>query len=103
MMNNIVPVKRRFVDLSVPLENEVIADPPGAGPKIKYSRHTDAANTICRFFPELVPEDLPYGEGWAIEQINLSTVNRTHLVTPWHFASTMNLREPASSINLVPL
>jgi kynurenine formamidase len=103
MMNNIVPVKRRFVDLSVPLENEVIADPPGAGPKIKYSGHTDAANTICRFFPELVPEDLPDGEGWAIEQINLSTHNGTHLDAPWHFASTMNRGEPAWTIDQVPL
>jgi kynurenine formamidase len=96
-------LKRQFVDLSVSLENNVIADPPGAGPKIEYFRHTDSVKTICQIFPGLEPEELPGKEGWAIEQLNLSTHTGTHLDAPWHFASTMNQGEPAWTIDQVPL
>ena len=96
-------MKRRIVDLSVPLENDVLADPPGAGPRIEYFQHTDTATTICQFFPGLVPKDLADGEGWAIEQLNLSTHNGTHLDAPWHFASTMNRGERAWTIDEIPL
>jgi kynurenine formamidase len=102
-MNNLHTAKRRFIDLSIALENEVVADPPGTGPKIEYFQHRDTAKTVCRFFPELLPEDLPDAEGWAVEQINLSTHNGTHLDAPWHFASTMNRGEPAWTIDQVPL
>ena len=68
-------VKHRLVDLSVPLENDVPADPPGNGPKIEYLGHEDTTKTICQFFPGLKPEDLRAKEGWAVELINLSTHN----------------------------
>jgi kynurenine formamidase len=102
-MNDSGIVKRRLVDLSVALENEVAADPPGAGPKIEYFQHAETAETICQFFPGLRPENLPDGEGWAVEQVKLSTHNGTHLDAPWHFASTMNRGEPAWTIDQVPL
>jgi kynurenine formamidase len=102
-MNHLHTVKHRFIDLSVALENGIIADPPGLRANIDYFEHTDTAETVCQFFPGLVPEDLPAGEGWAIEQINLSTHNGTHLDAPWHFASTMNRGEPAWTIDEVPL
>jgi kynurenine formamidase len=102
-LKSVRPSRRHFVDLSVPLENEVIADPPGAGPKIEYFQHADTAETICRFFPGLKPENLPESEGWAIEKISLSTHNGTHLDAPWHFASTMNQGERAWTIDQIPL
>ena len=94
---------RRFVDLSVPLENGGLADPPGFGPAIRYRAHKETAPDVCRFFPGLQPSDLPDGEGWAIEHIELTTHNGTHLDAPWHFASTMDGGKRAVTIDEIPL
>lgn len=98
----------RLVDLSVPLQAGIVSDPPGYRPEIAYEDHRATAAEVCRFFPGLRPEDLPDGEGWAIERVALTTHAGTHLDAPWHYASTQDRRlvaggRPALTIDAVPL
>ena len=94
---------RRFVDLSIYLENDVISDPVPFGPKIEYMKHENTVGQIAGFFPGLKPEDMPDGAGWAVETVRLSTHNGTHLDAPYHFHPTMNHGERAITIDEVPL
>jgi len=99
---------RRIVDLSIYLENDVVSDPPAFKPKITYLTHKDSFAGMARFFPGLQQEDLPDGEAWAVERVELSTHNGTHLDAPYHFHSTMNGAtvsggERAITIDEVPL
>ena len=94
---------RRMIDLSVPLQNTVYADPPGLGPSIEYVDHEQSVGEILKFFPGLKKEDLPEGKGWAVERVHLSTHNGTHIDAPWHYHPTMNEGERASTIDEIPL
>jgi len=94
---------RRIVDLSIFLENDVISDPPSMRPRITYIRHDDSFEGMAQFFPGLKREDLPDGEAWAVETVQLSTHNGTHLDAPYHFHSTMNKGERAITIDEVSL
>ncbi len=100
-------MSRRFVDLSIYLENDVLSDPPAFAPKIQYFSHENTFSQIEPFFPGLKQQDLPDGEGWAVEMVQLSTHNGTHLDAPYHFHSTMDKalgeQEPAIAIHEVPL
>jgi kynurenine formamidase len=95
--------KRKIIDISMPVENDVPSDPPGLGPKIQYIGHKESAQTMAAFFPGLKPEDLPEGEGWAVEHVNLTTHNGTHLDAPYHYHSTQDKGKRAMTIDEVPL
>lgn len=95
--------KRRFVDISIFLENDVISDPPLYRPKIEYINHEMSVPELASFFPGLEAKDLPDEEAWAIEKIELITHNGTHLDAPYHFATTMNEGERAITIDEVEL
>ena len=98
---------RRFVDLSIYLENDVLSDPPAFAPKIEYLNHEHTVEQIEAFFPGLSKQDLPDGEGWAVEFVKLCTHNGTHLDAPYHFHSTQDQalghKKPAITIDEVPL
>ncbi len=94
---------RQIIDLSVPIENDVPADPPGFAPKVTYLDHQQTVGQLLPFFPGLTQDDLPGGEAWAIEQLSVFTHNGTHLDAPYHYHSTMNGGERAVTIDEVPL
>ena len=99
---------RRFVDLSVPLEADIESDPPGAEPRIQYIAHETSWPQLAASFPGLTQDDLPSGQGWAVERIQLSTHNGTHMDAPWHFHATQDEALPgggrrAETIDELPL
>jgi kynurenine formamidase len=94
---------KRFIDLSVMLENGVVSDPPGLEPHIDYIDHRAGAQHLSYIFPGLEPKDLPNAEGWAVENLSINSHSGTHMDAPWHYASTMNRGERAISIDEVPL
>ena len=94
---------RRIIDLSTYLENDVPSDPPGFQPKIEYIDHHASVPGLTAFFPGLEAEDLPAGEAWAYERVELITHNGTHLDAPYHYASTMDHGRRAITIDEVPL
>ena len=94
---------RRIVDLSIPLENDVPADPAFQKVRIDYRTHAETASEIAAVFPGLHPDQLPDGQGWAVEQAHISTHNGTHVDAPWHYHPTMDGGARASTIDELPL
>lgn len=94
---------RTLIDISVPLKTGIASDPPGLRPQIEYLTHRDTVADVLSFFPGAREDDLPDGEGWAIERVSMTTHSGTHLDAPYHFASTMNHGERAITIDEVPL
>lgn len=95
---------QRFVDLSIPICNDVPSDPPVMRPQVTYMTHETTWQQIAMFFPGLTREDLPDGEGWALESVTLSTHNGTHIDAPWHYHSTTDRgASRAPSVDEAPL
>ena len=97
-----------IIDLSVALETGIASDPPGMEPQIHYMNHRQTQAQMTGFFPGMTAEDLPDGDGWAVEAVQLSTHNGTHLDAPYHHHSTMDRAlvpggRPAITIDEVPL
>ena len=93
----------KLIDLSQYLENTGFSDPPGMGPKIAYHAHGNTQHELVGMFPGLRADQLPGGEGWAYERLDLITHNGTHLDAPWHYHSTMDGGARAITIDEVPL
>ena len=59
-------MSQKFIDLSVPIENNTFSDPAPLLPKISYTNHEESFPQMAQFFPGLKKEDLPDGEAWSI-------------------------------------
>ena len=94
---------RKIIDISVALEADIVSDPPAMLPKIDYIDHKASAAGMASYFPGLTPDQLPGGEGWAVEYLQIATHNGTHLDAPYHFHSTMDGGKRAITIDEVPL
>jgi len=67
-----------IIDLSNYLENDIPADPPGLGPRIEYINHTQGLPEMLAMFPGLRADQLPGGEAWGLERLQVTTHNGTH-------------------------
>lgn len=99
--------QRRFVDLSIYLENDVLSDPPPLAPKITYQQHADTVDEFVAMLPGTTAADYPDGEAAASEWVTLTTHNGTHLDAPWHFHFTQDAKNGGQrksiTIDEVPL
>lgn len=93
----------QFIDLSIPIENNSYSDPAVMLPKVTYTDHQQTYGQMAQFFPGLKKEDLPDGEAWAVEHLEVSSHNGTHLDAPYHYATTMDRGQRAITIDEVPL
>ena len=93
----------KIIDLSIPIEDGLPSDPPIQIPKIQYCNHKDTAEQMAGFFKGCTVEDLPEGNGWGIEFLQVCTHSGTHVDAPYHYYPTMNGGERAWTIDEVPL
>lgn len=70
-------------------------------PEVEYIDHAKGAQ-IMQFLFGCPLEHLPNGEGWAEENLNISSHLGTHVDAPWHYGSTCEGR-PARTIDELPL
>ena len=94
---------RRLIDISVPLENGVAADPPGFGPSIEYLDHKQTVGALTGILPRPARRPIAGRRRLGAENIKLNTHNGTHLDAPWHYASTMDRGKRAITIDEVPI
>ena len=93
----------KIIDISQPLDNDTVVDPSFMRPDIRYVSGAENAELMTELFPGLKKEDLPGGQGWAIEHITLTTHNGTHVDAPYHYNSHDKNGNPMPTIDEMPL
>lgn len=107
MTQRFPPSRRRILDLSIPLDNSVLSDPPPLAPKIACGNHRDTMAGVLRMGPGTTAQDFPEAQAAASEMVRLSTHSGTDLDGPWHYHATMNAAldgpHPGATIDQIPL
>ena len=98
---------RRIIDISVALKSGIKSDPPNMLPEIEYIDHHQSAPRMAEYMGVAI-SDLPNGEYAAVERVNISTHNGTHLDAPYHYFSRQDEAlipggRPSMRIDEVPL
>ena len=94
----------RFVDISAPIKQGAHADPPICAPNVSYVNHSaPPPPELAALFPGLRLEDLPGGDLWALERVEMCTHSGTHVDAPWHYGATMADGSKPMTIEQVPL
>ena len=94
---------QRLVDISMAIENGVPSDPPGYEFDVQYISHAETVPMLQRRYDGLQAQDLIGGEAFALEKVQLSTHNGTHVDAPWHYSSIMADGTPSRTIDQMPL
>ena len=74
-------MSRKFVDLSIYLENDVLSDPSPLAPRITYQQHADTMPEFLHMLPGTIAEDFPHGEaelarsGHTLKPLDIVVVN----------------------------
>lgn len=92
----------RIIDLSTAIEMGLASDTPHQAPKIEYRSHMDNREAMAKSYSAACDE-LPFGIGWATENVTLTSHTGCHMDAPWHYFPTMNQGEPSKTIDQVPL
>lgn len=95
--------KKKFIDLSIAIEDGLPSDPPMMIPKVDHRDHVESIDEMLAMFPGATKEDLPDGLAWANDYLTLSVHCGTHIDAPWHYHPTMNDGERAWTIDEMPL
>ena len=73
----------KIIDLTMVLEEDLPSDPPMQIPQIQRLNHKDTARDMPTHFPGATVDDMPDGNGWAIDYLQIcthsGTVSRTIL------------------------
>lgn len=91
----------RLIDLSLPLEDDRSFSPYWARTKVRYQDH-DFGRRAIRWLFGLSAKYLATGQGWANENLSLSTHGTTHVDAPWHYAPQC-AGDTARTIDEMPL
>jgi kynurenine formamidase len=70
-------------------------------PEIEFVGHAQGAKIMGQFFG-CTEKDLPEGEGWAEDNLSISSHLGTHVDAPWHYGSKCG-GAPAKTIEQIPL